>query len=156
MGQSRPLFGFFVISTIHNSINWWKRRRCAGTRTRGGRMEGADESTELWPVSVLFLMFFGRINYVNRSSILAPKQDFSIFWASTRSKKRIQLICGPPPATASRPLPTRLWWTYIQRDGIYRESIIEHFYPNQNKHQNHWHLYSVKMLCAFKKSKFIE
>ena len=38
---------------------------------------------------------------------------------------------------------------------------IEHssyntFSPFQNKHQIHWHLQSVKVLCAFKKSKYSE
>ena len=34
-----------------------------------------------------------------------------------------------------------------QRDGIYRARTL-------NKHQKHWHLQSIKMLCAFKKSKY--
>ena len=43
------LFMFiFVFSTLYNSINWWKHRWVLGTQTRGGRMEGAEEFTELW------------------------------------------------------------------------------------------------------------
>ena len=29
MGQSRPLFVYFRLFTLHNLINWWKRRWCA-------------------------------------------------------------------------------------------------------------------------------
>ena len=29
------------------------------------------------------------------------------------------------------------------------------FYPFQNKHQIHWHLQSVKMLCAFKNQNLV-
>ena len=48
MGQSWPLFLFiFVFSTCYNlnsNLNWKKRRWDSNT---GGRMEGANESTEL-------------------------------------------------------------------------------------------------------------
>ena len=50
MGQSRPLFLFiFVFSTCHNSIFLFDKSvdGLLRIRTQGGRMEGADESTEL-------------------------------------------------------------------------------------------------------------
>ena len=48
MGHSRPLFVYFryfliTISIIEKSIDG-----VLGTRTRGRRMVGADETTELW------------------------------------------------------------------------------------------------------------
>ena len=37
------------------------------------------------------------------------------------------------------------------RETKYIESASQNtFYPFQNKHQNHWHFWSVRMLCAFK------
>ena len=53
---SASFFFTFVLFTFQfkwqiyslNNINWKKHRWCFGTRTRGGRMEGADESIELW------------------------------------------------------------------------------------------------------------
>ena len=46
MGQSRPLFVYFrhFLDTI-SIIQIEKKRRC---RTRGSRMVGAEETTELW------------------------------------------------------------------------------------------------------------
>ena len=56
MGQTRPLFVYF--RTFHNektnaystnlTVNDKSIDGALGTRTRGGRTEGADESTELW------------------------------------------------------------------------------------------------------------
>ena len=49
MGQSRPFLFIFVFSTWHSSnINGKSIDGVLGTRTQGGRMEGTDESTELW------------------------------------------------------------------------------------------------------------
>ena len=48
MGQSRPLF-IFVFSTCHNSnVNNKSIDVVLEIQTWGGRMEGADGSTELW------------------------------------------------------------------------------------------------------------
>ena len=50
MGQSRPLFVYFRsfhIPIQMTNINWKSIDGVLGTRTQGGRMEGADESTEL-------------------------------------------------------------------------------------------------------------
>ena len=49
MGQSRPLFLFiFVFSTrinLNSNLNWKSIDGVLGIQTRGGRMEGTDEST---------------------------------------------------------------------------------------------------------------
>ena len=45
-----------------------------GTRTRGGRMEGADESTELW--RRLFLLF--QLKGESKFSRFPPKKFFNI------------------------------------------------------------------------------
>ena len=51
MGQSQPLFQFiFVLSTRYNlnsNLNLKSIDGVLGNQTRGGRMEGANESTEL-------------------------------------------------------------------------------------------------------------
>ena len=54
MGQSRPLFVYFchfliTISIIEKSIDG-----VLGIRTRGRRMVGADETTELWRPPLFF------------------------------------------------------------------------------------------------------
>ena len=46
MGQSRPLFVYFRLfhmTQINKSVDG-----VLATRTRGGRMEGTDKSTEQW------------------------------------------------------------------------------------------------------------
>ena len=57
MGQCRPLFVYFRsfhirIQLTNIQFELYKLKRSIdgvlGTRTRGGRMEGPDESTELW------------------------------------------------------------------------------------------------------------
>ena len=55
MGQTRPLFAFFHSFSQHKdkystnfTINDKSIDGVLGSRTRGGMMEGADESTELW------------------------------------------------------------------------------------------------------------
>ena len=52
MGQTRPLFCLFSffshIAWTNLTINVKSVDGMLGSRTRGGRMEGADESTELW------------------------------------------------------------------------------------------------------------
>ena len=64
MGQSWPLFPFiFVFSTCYNSnsnLNWKKHRWCAWDSNPGGRMDGANKSTELrWhPKLSLFWRLF--------------------------------------------------------------------------------------------------
>ena len=51
MGQTRPLFVYFSFFSHDkystNTINEKSRDGVLGTRTWGGRMVGADESTEL-------------------------------------------------------------------------------------------------------------
>ena len=50
MGQSRPLFRLFS-SFPHDTIQIQIDKSVdtvRGTQTQGGRMEGTDESTELW------------------------------------------------------------------------------------------------------------
>ena len=62
MGQSRLLFLFiFVFSTCHNLNSNLIHKSIdgvLGVQTRGGRMEGIDESTELWrhPRGIMFLV----------------------------------------------------------------------------------------------------
>ena len=52
MGQTRSLSGLFSSFARYNdkyrTINRKSVDGVHGIRTRGGRMEGADESTELW------------------------------------------------------------------------------------------------------------
>ena len=55
MGQTRPLFGLFSFFSQRKdkystnfTINDKSIDGVLGNRTRGGMMEGADESTELW------------------------------------------------------------------------------------------------------------
>ena len=55
MGQTRPLFGlfsFFYTTQDKYSTNFTVNDKSIdgvlGSQTRGGIMEGADESTELW------------------------------------------------------------------------------------------------------------
>ena len=52
MGQARPLFVYFSFFSNDkystNTINEKSIDGVLGIRTRGGRMVGADESTELW------------------------------------------------------------------------------------------------------------
>ena len=51
MGQTRPLFVYFRpfhMTNIAQILQMKKRRWHAWARTQGGRMVGADESTELW------------------------------------------------------------------------------------------------------------
>ena len=49
MGQSRPLFVYFRSFHVTISIQIEKRiDGVLGIRTRGRRMVGADETTELW------------------------------------------------------------------------------------------------------------
>ena len=49
MGQSRPLFVYFRPFHITNQLQIDKSiDGVLGIRTRGRRMEGADETTELW------------------------------------------------------------------------------------------------------------
>ena len=49
MGQSRPLFVYFRPFHITNQLQIEKSiDGVLGIRTRGRRMEGADETTELW------------------------------------------------------------------------------------------------------------
>ena len=53
MGQTRPLFCLFSSFSQHNdnivqNLTIKSVDGVLGTRTRGGRMVGADESTELW------------------------------------------------------------------------------------------------------------
>ena len=60
MGQSRPLFHLFRIF-LHDTIQTQIDESVdgmLGTGTRGGRMEGADVSTELWrhPYYLIFLV----------------------------------------------------------------------------------------------------
>ena len=47
MGQSRPLFVYFRSFHIPIQMTNIQFEQYKLTRTRGGRMEGADESTEL-------------------------------------------------------------------------------------------------------------
>ena len=54
MGQTRPLFVLFKWQIYYK---WKKRRWCVGTQTWGGRMVGADESTELWRPPNVFTLF---------------------------------------------------------------------------------------------------
>ena len=72
MDQSRPLFvyfRYFHIPIHMTSIQFeqYKLKKSIdgvlGTRTRGGRMEGADESTELWRHPIKnHLLWFGFIS----------------------------------------------------------------------------------------------
>ena len=56
MGKKRPLFWFIFVLFSHGmdkystnlTINEKSVDGTLGSQTRGGRMEGADESTELW------------------------------------------------------------------------------------------------------------
>ena len=60
MGQARPLFVYFLFFSNDkystNTINENSIDGVLGTRTRGGRMVGADESTELWRHPLLGLI----------------------------------------------------------------------------------------------------
>ena len=54
MGQTRPLFVLFSFLShdkysTNLTINYKSIDGVLGTQTRGGRMVGADGSTELWP-----------------------------------------------------------------------------------------------------------
>ena len=62
MGQSRPLLVYFC-SFLHDkystiTINDKSFDGVLGTRTRGSRMVGADESTELWRHPYLSSLYF--------------------------------------------------------------------------------------------------
>ena len=53
MGQTRPLFCLFSSFSQHNdnivqNLTIKSVDGMLGTQTRGGRLVGADESTELW------------------------------------------------------------------------------------------------------------
>ena len=50
MGQTRPIFGLFSYDkySTNLTINDKSVDGVLGTQTRGGRMVGADEFTELW------------------------------------------------------------------------------------------------------------
>ena len=93
MDQSRPLFVYFrsflvTISTqIEKSIDGM-----LGIRTRGRRMEGADESTELWRPPLVVVFHARKIfNIMKRASILS-KTHISHTQARQRSPKRDQKI----------------------------------------------------------------
>ena len=66
MGQSRTLFAYFplfplnTIQKIDESIDG-----VLGTQTQGGRMEGADKSTELWRHS----SYTDCVNHIHLSSL---------------------------------------------------------------------------------------
>ena len=68
MGQTWPLFVYFVLICIYGVL---------GTLTRGGRMVGADESTELWrhPEGVIFMLRVKALD--NRSQCFC--QDAELF-----------------------------------------------------------------------------
>ena len=58
---------------IKSSTKWIKNDKTIdgvlGTRTRGGRMEGADKSTELWrhPTKVYTYIAFSKANILNEA-----------------------------------------------------------------------------------------
>ena len=56
MGQSRPLFVYFLPFHITNQLQIDKSiDGVLGIQTRGRRMEGADETTELWRPPLFYL-----------------------------------------------------------------------------------------------------
>ena len=97
MGQSRPLFVYFrhFLDTI-SIIQIEKKRRC---RTRGSRMVGAEETTELWrPPFVPNLYFILNLQclYLYSESVTLIK-TFSIKvklwpWHQLRVKKLVILL----------------------------------------------------------------
>ena len=60
MGQTRPLFVYFHCFShdkySRNTLNDKSIAGVVGTQTRGGRVVGADESTELWQHPVLKML----------------------------------------------------------------------------------------------------
>ena len=59
MGQSRPLFVYFRPFHITNHLQIEKSLDgVLGIPTRGRRMEGTDETTELWRPPKLFASYF--------------------------------------------------------------------------------------------------
>ena len=70
MGQTRPLFVYFRsfhMTNIAQILQMKKRRWHAWARTQGGRMVGADESTELWRhPCVLIIKFDLTMDLYNR------------------------------------------------------------------------------------------
>ena len=79
MGQSRPLFDYF---RLFHTIQIFQID-VLGTRTRGGRMEGEDDSTELWrhPSN----SFSYSVNIFRRSEVVYW-QSFSVGKAPNEQK----------------------------------------------------------------------
>ena len=82
MGQSWPLFVYFSsfhipIQTTNRQFEQYKLKKAKillWTQTPGGRMEGADESTELWRPP--FLAYYTQLKWgkTNVASLVIPLQ----------------------------------------------------------------------------------
>ena len=63
MGQTRPLFVYFrsfhMTKYSTNNVNQKSVDGVLWTQTQGGEMEGSDESTELAPQVIIFLVRLG-------------------------------------------------------------------------------------------------
>ena len=86
MGQSRPLFVYFryfldTISIIEKSVDG-----VLGIRTRGRRMVGADETTELWRPPNIYTLFTKWRSLLDKGCSLASGQI--LFLISCFLKKR--------------------------------------------------------------------
>ena len=62
-GPSRPLFCLFSSFSHYNfnDTNWKKHRCVLGNQTRGRRMVGADNTTELWWPPIVVTDFYAKI-----------------------------------------------------------------------------------------------
>ena len=80
MGQSRPLFVYFRPFHITNQLQIDKSiDGVLGIRTRGRRMEGADETTELWRPPASFSLFWSFLQLtVNVHYNFFPKTGFKL------------------------------------------------------------------------------
>ena len=94
MGQTRSLSGLFSSFARYNdkyrTINRKSVDGVHGIRTRGGRMEGADESTELWQLhsSLRFCSSTFLCLVVDVGWLVMPCHFFLVF---KKEKKNFQL-----------------------------------------------------------------
>ena len=90
MGQSRPLFVYFRSFLVTISIQIEKSiDDVLGIRTRGRRMVGVDETTELWRPPNAGYFYVGKQNIFDKQKKIYGK-NILLFWPGVKPSTRFK------------------------------------------------------------------
>ena len=120
MGQSRPLFVYFRY--FLDTISIIQIDGVLGIRTRGRRMVGADETTELWRPPILVISFKGKLCCQTRGSTQGGSAEKGLWsvWQNAYAFQSHSLFLKK----FFWPLLFSIIWHYLRTRGTHAERFF--------------------------------